>query len=123
MSNDEIFKMHGILVPFIFIAFHLVGSLTAVHPLWLAIIIGFIDIIGGSVLMSFIITTTWLNGHLNKFRNGIIISVIIMLAGAFTFMPPSWMGVLTTVLLAGEYALMWACATNNPVDEPPTEEW
>lgn len=123
MSNDEIFKMHGILVPFIFIAFHLVGSLTAVHPLWLAIIIGFIDIIGGSVLMSFIITTTWLNGHLDKFRNGIIISVIIMLAGAFTFMPPSWMGVLTTVLLAGEYALMWACATNNPVDEPPTEEW
>lgn len=123
MSNDEIFKMHGILVPFIFIAFHLVSSLTAVHPLWLAIIIGFIDIIGGSVLMSFIITTTWLNGHLDKFRNGIIISVIIMLAGAFTFMPPSWMGVLTTVLLAGEYALMWACATNNPVDEPPTEEW
>lgn len=123
MSNDEIFKMHGILVPFIFIAFHLVGSLTAVHPLWLAIIIGFIDIIGGSVLMSFIITATWLNGHLDKFRNGIIISVIIMLAGAFTFMPPSWMGVLTTVLLAGEYALMWACATNNPVDEPPTEEW
>ena len=123
MSNDEIFKMHGILVPFIFIAFHLVGSLTAVHPLWLAIIIGFIDIIGGRVLMSFIITVTWLNGHLDKFRNGIIISVIIMLAGAFTFMPPSWMGVLTTVLLAGEYALMWACATNNPVDEPPTEEW
>lgn len=123
MSNDEIFKMHGILVPFIFIAFHLVGSLTAVHPLWLAIIIGFIDIIGGSALMSFIITVTWLNGHLDKFRNGIIISVIIMLAGAFTFMPPSWMGVLTTVLLAGEYALMWACATNNPVDEPPTEEW
>lgn len=123
MSNDEIFKMHGILVPFIFIAFHLVSSLTAVHPLWLAIIIGFIDIIGGSVLMSFIITVTWLNGHLDKFRNGIIISVIIMFAGAFTFMPPSWMGVLTTVLLAGEYALMWACATNNPVDEPPTEEW
>ena len=123
MSNDEIFKMHGILAPFIFIAFHLVGSLTAVHPLWLAIIIGFIDIIGGSVLMSFIITVTWLNGHLDKFRNGIIISVIIMLAGAFTFMPPSWMGILTTVLLAGEYALMWACATNNPVDEPPTEEW
>lgn len=123
MSNDEIFNMHGILVPFIFIAFHLVSSLTAVHPLWLAIIIGFIDIIGGSVLMSFIITVTWLNGHLDKFRNGIIISVIIMLAGAFTFMPPSWMGVLTTVLLAGEYALMWACATNNPVDEPPTEEW
>ena len=123
MSNDEIFKMHGILVPFIFIAFHLVSSLTAVHPLWLAIIIGFIDIIGGSVLMSFIITVTWLNGHLDKFRNGIIISVIIMLAGAFTFMPPSWMGGLTTVLLAGEYALMWACATNNPVDEPPTEEW
>lgn len=123
MSNDEIFKMHGILVPFIFIAFHLVGSLTAVHPLWLAIIIGFIDIIGGSVLMSFIITVTWLNGHLDKFRNGVIISAIIMLAGAFTFMPPSWMGVLTTVLLAGEYALMWACATNNPVDEQPTEEW
>lgn len=123
MSNDEIFKMHGILVPFIFIAFHLVGSPTAVHPLWLAIIIGFIDIIGGSALMSFIITATWLNGHLDKFRNGIIISVIIMLAGAFTFMPPSWMGVLTTVLLAGEYALMWVCATNNPVDEPPTEEW
>ena len=123
MSNDEIFKMHGILVPFIFIAFHLVSSLTAVHPLWLAIIIGFIDIIGGSVLMSFIITVTWLNGHLDKFRNGIIISVIIMLAGTFTFMPPSWIGVLTTVLLAGEYALMWACATNNPVDEPPTEEW
>ena len=73
--------------------------------------------------MSFIITVTWLNGHLDKFRNGIIISVIIMLAGAFTFMPPSWIGVLTTVLLAGEYALMWACATNNPVDEPPTEEW
>ena len=123
MSNDEIFKMHGILVPFIFIAFHLVGSLTAVHPLWLAIIIGFIYIIGGSALMSFIITATWLNGHLDKFRNGIIISVIIMFAGAFTFMPPSWMGVLTTVLLAGEYALMWVCATNNPVDEPPTEEW
>lgn len=123
MSNDEIFKIHGILVPFIFIAFHLVGSLTAVHSLWLAIIIGFIDIIGGSALMSFIITATWLNGHLDKFRNGIIISVIIMLAGAFTFMPPSWMGVLTTVLLAGEYALMWVCATNNPVDEPPTEEW
>lgn len=107
VKNSEVYRMANILIPMFLIISHILGLGFMIHPTWLAIIAGIVDITASSILLGMIISINFMKGSIVWFkRTAAVIAGILMLVEVFV-LHVSTVGMMSTILCSLLYAAVW----------------
>ena len=119
MRNDDIYRMHELLLPVFWLIAHFLGACmpAPTTSTLTLIIISITDILIGSTSIAFILDVAYFKGHIKTFWILLVCMLVIMVAFYTIVIRPNWLGFWSSIITLIWYALCWWATANNTDDD------
>ena len=119
MRNDDIYRMHELLLPVFWLIAHFLGACipSPTTSTLTLIIISITDILIGSASIAFILDVAYFKGHIKTFWILLVCMLVIMVAFYTIVIRPNWLGFWSSIITLIWYALCWLSTANNPIGD------